>query len=56
MTLYIEFTVNDIFWQNICFHISVIIRPDIYRLNISIKLKSMKNYINEIKISNIISL
>ena len=56
MTGYNKFTVNVIIWQNICFHISVIIRPDIYRLNISIKLKSIKNFINEIKISNIILL
>ena len=44
--------VNDIFWQNRYFHIKVIIRPDIYRLNINFMLKSMKNYMNGIIISN----
>ena len=44
--------VNDIFWQNRYFHIQVIIRPDIYRLNINFMLKSMKNYMNCIIISN----
>ena len=34
MTGYNKFTVNVIIWQNICFHISVIIRPDILRPDI----------------------
>ena len=34
-----------VYRQNICFYISVVIRPYIYRVNVSPKLKSLKYYI-----------